>query len=183
MIRREKPQESSWRSARESEAERPRDRDQRPPERGARDFASLRDPEARKAESRGFERREERGDRGDRGDRDREIRRGPPGPPKEEGSWRSARSAASERPAEGGPDVRSREPESYRPPREVRFRDRPDESGPPRRGGMGEREERDYRPPPRDREGERERPKVVLPARQRKEEVDDEGFTKVNSRR
>jgi len=83
--REERPEPSSWRSARDAPASdsRPRDREpQRPAERGPRDFASLRDPNARKTVE--FERRDDdrvmrRG--GDdrefrRGGDDREIRRG-----------------------------------------------------------------------------------------------------------
>merc|ERR1712071_463057 len=108
--REEQPEPSSWRSARDAPASESRVRDrepQRPVERGARDFAALRDPGAKKTVE--FERRDDdRGMRrggddrefrrgGDdreirRGGDDREIRRGPPAAAREgESNWRSMR--------------------------------------------------------------------------------------------
>merc|ERR1712071_449207 len=184
---------SSWRSAREPPASDSRPRDREAPARGARDFAALRDPGARKTveferpafrrEENPREEREFRRGGGEdreirrggedreirRGGEDREIRRAPPAAREGESSWRSMRPAAgSDRPQEsrGERDFRAvRGDREDRPLREDR------EKMPPSRSAAPATTAAD-----REREQERER-------KQRKEEVDDEGFTKVISRR
>jgi len=202
---------SSWRSAREPPASDSRPRDREAPARGARDFAALRDPGARKTveferpafrrEENPREEREFRRGGGEdreirRGGEDREIRRG--GEDREirrGGEDREIRRGGEDREIRRAPPAAREGESSWRSMRPAAGSDRPQESRGERdfRAVRGDREDRPLRedrekmPPsrsaaPATTAADRER-EQERERKQRKEEVDDEGFTKVISRR